>query len=264
MNNKKLVYLISTMGPNIKRLYDIIPPYSFGIHFLICCQTKDEIDLKGVFEDRIDIDIFFMDEYGLTKSRNFLLETFYKKYENSFAVITDDDVTILPLTYECIERVSQRFCADIVTGRVLTPEGELFSNYPPKPCKHNFRSSNTISSIEMILSSRLERYGLRFDERFGLGAIYKMGEEGIFVGDAIRKGLNTIFYPIDIFIHPKESTGARIDIDWYKAKGAFYARRYGKFLGLFLLFRRLIQLKVHNNVKANYLAFSLLSFIKFK
>ncbi len=264
MINNKLVYLISTIYPSINNLIDKLPKVSSHVDFLICCQSENNITIDERFRLRGDTKIFIMKEFGLSKSRNLLLGEFFDKYKSSYAVITDDDVGFLELSYSDINSVAEKLNANVITGRVRTPDDQFFSPYRECSFKHNSRSSNCISSIEIILSSNLSDSKIRFDQRFGLGAEYKMGEEAIFVQDLINDGYKVMYHPLDIFIHPKESTGSMIDKAWFEAKGAFYARKYGKIVGGVLLFRRMINLKICGKVRDTHFGASLISLINFK
>ncbi|BFN32692.1 hypothetical protein VHTUMSATKI_28870 [Vibrio harveyi] len=264
MKKERVVYLISTVYANIDNIFKKIPDKCEQIEYLICCQVRNGRELKSIENDKLqylnrsDVNLSIMAELGLSKSRNFLLEQFFSQYVESFAVITDDDVEFIPLNYQNIDGIFKKLKSDVVTGRVLTPEGNYFSPYKSNYFKHNLRTSNSISSIEIILSSSLSSTKTRFDERFGLGAEFKMGEEAIYIGDLIKQGFNVSFYPLNTFYHPVESTGSKVDNDWFRAKGAFYARKYGKLIGGLLLLRRLSNMVLAK--KAN-LKESMISFI---
>lgn len=50
---------------------------------------------------------------------------------------------------------------------------------------------------------------IRFDEEFGAGAHNYLGDEYIFIADAIRAGLQGVHLPINLAVHPSESSGSR-------------------------------------------------------
>jgi hypothetical protein len=59
----------------------------------------------------------------------------------------------------------------------------------------------------MIRVSDIKTAGIKFDENFGAGAANYIGDEYIFITDALRSGLKGRFEPIVIAIHPTESSG---------------------------------------------------------
>lgn len=190
-----LVYLISTMYPRVNGLIQRLPKLKAGVEYLICCQMIGDEIIDVELLERTDVKLVVMHELGLTKSRNCLLKKFSEEYINSYAVITDDDVEFLDSSYRDIKLIAKSKNADVITGRVLTPEGHYFKGYSEESFVHTIRTSNVISSIEMVVSSGVVRGGVLFDERFGLGSMYKMGEEGIFIGDLIKKGIKSSFIP---------------------------------------------------------------------
>ena len=264
MKSETLVYLISAMPPRINELISRLPQQEPGVDYLICCQTLGDCDIASRLSERADIRLWVMQELGLTKSRNSLLRTFFKDYSESYAVIADDDVEFLSVSYEDIKEIFSSTQATLVTGRVLTPNGSYFKNYKNDSFVHSSRTSNGVSSIEMIVSSELSNSKVYFDEKFGLGSTYKMGEEAIFIGDLIKKGYRVAYFPIDLFMHPNESTGSELDREWFLAKAALYARKYGKVTGAVLLLRRLFKLTMSRQVNFRNIIACLKCFIVFK
>jgi hypothetical protein len=71
--------------------------------------------------------------------------------------------------------------------------------------------------------------GVLFDENFGLGSKFYMGEEAIFVSDAIKTGLNIGFVPKTILVHSDLSTGEKtIFSELYLVQSAVFYRIFGK------------------------------------
>lgn len=251
MKKMKLVYLISTMN---ERLLDIVfrlPDFNETIDYVICHQISNNIiynvpTLKNLHYIK-------MNELGLSKSRNYLIDYFKNHYEDSYALITDDDVGFERINFDTINTLFKKSNADIITTKILSDGGD-YKNYSSTEFVHNDFSVNRISSIEICLNSDMfnkfsSKSMVLFDERFGLGSLYKMGEEGIFLGDMRNQGCIIMYHPIYTFYHPKESTSSVIDENWLLAKGAFYKRRYNRYLGLLLLFRIICKLIINNKIK---------------
>lgn len=72
--------------------------------------------------------------------------------------------------------------------------------------------------------------GLRFDEDFGAGAEYRMGEENIFLFEAARRGIQRVYIPVKIAeTLPNESTWfTAYDRDFYISRGANYEAMDGR------------------------------------
>jgi hypothetical protein len=174
-----------------------------------------------------------MDEVGLSRSRNRGVEELVRSGA-SIGLISDNDVTYM----DDIERViTEAFLehpdADIITFMAVTNCGKPFSrSYRNSVFKHSWISVAGVSSIEIAFRPRrIAEAQVRFDERFGLGAVFPAGEEFIFLSDALRRGLSVIHYPKVIVVHPAASSGA----DYFRneslasAKGAVFARVFGRF-----------------------------------
>ena len=74
----------------------------------------------------------------------------------------------------------------------------------------------------------LKANNIYFDERFGLGSKFPASEEYIFLMDCLTEKLKIVYYPLPLCIHPKESTGNRINsIEMIEARGAVCKRVYG-------------------------------------
>jgi len=165
-------------------------------------------------------------ETGLSRSRNRALQ----RAAADIVVIADDDVRHPAGAQETVARAfAAHPRADIITFQARTPDGAPFKRYPSRARRHTTRSIMRVSSWEIAL--RLESVraaGLRFDERFGLGAEFPTGEENIFLLDALRRGLTLRYVPQPIAIHPRFSSGADFSTAAaVAAKGAVFGRMFG-------------------------------------
>ncbi len=187
-------------------------------------------------------------EGGLSKSRNRAIEHAIAE----IALIADDDVVFCEDFRKKIKAGFDQFPdADILTFKILTPSGESYKNYSSQAFKHSRSSIYKVSSVEIVVRpKRIREAGLKFDERFGLGATYPSGEEMIFLNDALNKGLNIYYIPEFIICHPVESSGKILDDFFFRSKGALIRRLYGVSIHLGLGFAFLAKqlLKPHKSI----------------
>lgn len=172
------------------------------------------------------VQVFEYAETGLSKSRNRALQ----HAAADIVVIADDDVRHPPDAQDTVARAfAAHPRADIITFQAQTPAGAPFKKYPPRARRHTARSIMRVSSWEIALRMEsIRAAGLRFDERFGLGATFPTGEENIFLIDALRHGLSLRYEPQVIAVHPAESSGADFStVDAVHAKGAAFRRMFG-------------------------------------
>ena len=212
----KFQILISTIDSKFqKRNCQIDAPY------LVIDQTKSKST-----KNRNDSEVYSYAERGLSRSRNHALE----HAKGEICLLSDDDLeykkNIKSIILEAFESNPD---ADIITFQIETPEGKPFNNYSEKQLVHNKRSIMRTASVEIAFKSRsIEKADLKFDENFGLGAEFPTGEENIFLSDALDKGLNVLYMPKPIVIHPAESSGQDYnDPVLVQAKGAMFDRIFG-------------------------------------
>ena len=221
MKGEKLEIQVATMnGKFFQR------PFEHRDPILVIDQAKSEALAEDVESPGVRVCTTLA--RGLSKSRNRALSL----AEGDICLIADDDTSLLP---GYTERILAEFRAapdaDIITFQVRTPEGGFFkNNYGEQADWHNLRSIMRVCSIEIAFRrERVLATGIRFDERFGLGAEFPTGEEAIFLADAIRAGLKVRYVPVPIVIHGSESSGAAFarNPGLIKAKGAMFMRIFG-------------------------------------
>jgi len=67
----------------------------------------------------------------------------------------------------------------------------------------------------------IKKNQIKFDERFGLGTNFPSGEEYIFITDCFKSGLTVKYLPINIGVHPNETSG----MDFYTTPEKVLAKR---------------------------------------
>ena len=175
---------------------------------------------------------------GVAKSRNAALKYASGKY----LIFGDDDITFAE---EGIKTLLQYFeenpqCS-IILAQTSDETGILRKSYPTKQHKLTKYNSAKAATYEMMIrTDAIREAGITFDENFGAGANNYLGDEYIFIADALNKGLKGVFLPVRVAIHPKESSGS----GWgtqrdLTARAAVFTRVFGAmapiFRALFLL-----------------------------
>ncbi len=219
--------LISTM--NRDSLDFLIPmfPYSHFSNFsiLIVNQTQEEKILTSDFSNIRVINSF---ESGLAKSRNLALENAVGK----ILLIADDDVVFKEgFRIKIIDAYNKFPEATVINFTVENSNGSLIKKYPSST-KTNlsiFDILNT-SSIEITLNKKfIDETKIRFDENFGLGAVFEMGEEAIFLSDLKANQKQLVFEPQSIVMHEnKTSSEKKSLVNKYYIQGALFSRMFKK------------------------------------
>lgn len=241
MNSAKLDVLIASYGPEgLERLAAIGLPKISGVRWLISSQFPEgnfpEIPPQLV---RDDILVEFSTSVGLSVNRNLLLD----RAGAELCLLADDDLVYSPKGIESIIRTFDlhpdldiaAFMYNTVPdvcrsdpGKVsdfipLTekqyPSSEFPLNNPPK--------GFYITTFELAFRLQsVRRSGIRFNENFGVKALYPCGEDSLFLDDSMRAGLRGRFFPITIITHLGASTGIRRlgDADILRAQGLLIPR----------------------------------------
>ncbi|MCD4533748.1 glycosyltransferase family 2 protein [Nocardioides sp. cx-169] len=133
---------------------------------------------------------------GLSASRNKAIEL----ASADICVITDDDVILAPDYATMISDAYGRHPeADIIAFQVSRTGTERAKDFSQMGRRLTFLGAMKVSSVEITFRREAVRTsGLSFDEAFGSGSPHSMGEESIFLFDALRKGLRIRYEPVVI------------------------------------------------------------------
>ncbi|MDX1586416.1 MAG: glycosyltransferase [Balneolaceae bacterium] len=192
----------------------------------------NQVSSEEFLVDRANVFNYY--EKGISKSRNRAIE----RATAELCLISDDDIIFKEnADQKIIQAFEDNPLADIITFQVETPDGKPYKEYPRKRHWHDMQSLMNVSSVEIAFRrGKILQTDLFFDEDFGLGSTFPTGEEYIFLTDALKKGLNILYLPIPIVVHPKKDWVSVIsDKRLYKAKGAMFYRVFG-WLGIYYCF----------------------------
>lgn len=231
--------LVSTMNYRPGALGKLLATVPDFVNVIVVNQVTENFEFEAKFQIELNATCYSFRERGLSRSRNRLISL---ATSDAF-IISDDDVEFLPDAFErVVEAFSKNPRQEILTFKMLKPDGEPRKHYKLHPFQHNSFSIASVSSCEIAVRRKLLRSAnISYDESFGLGAVYPMGEEVIFLRDCIQAGLKIRFVPIPISSHPEESTGRKFSTASEIARGALFYRLYGwpsYVLGFMFYFRK--------------------------
>ncbi|WP_146126745.1 glycosyltransferase [Nonlabens agnitus] len=160
-------------------------------------QLSSNIDSIRVINDA---------NYGLSRSRNIALENATRKY----VWILDDDVQILPTAMtHILQAIHKHPDTAALTFKMQLPNGKPKRSYAAEEFEYRkTHLSHGPASIEIVLNvKRMQTSGVRFNQRFGLGAQFPLGEEQVLFTDLLHAGEQGRFIPEFIVQHDEVSSG---------------------------------------------------------
>ncbi len=167
---------------------------------------------------------------GLSRSRNLAIA----RAKADICILCDNDVEYEKGYAQMITDAYERHPdADVIVFYIKRKE-------KPVPNYQSFRRMNYLSVLKIFspeISFKRESVSdIRFDERFGAGSTYIMGEENIFLYDCLKKGLKVYYEPIRIAtLREVESTWFKgYDEKFFVSRGANYAAM-SRFFSLLLI-----------------------------
>lgn len=226
MNRTQLQVLICTYGQEgIRRVAAGTHPRVEGVEYVVSWQLpRGEAVVPGAIGRREDFKVVVTHSIGLTRNRNEAL----RLATAPIVLIADDD---LNHKASGLIGIMEEFDAhpdyDFMTFRFETDVAEkiypeLEFDFPDVP--ENFY----VSSCEIAFRTSKVKDRFRFNENFGVNALFCAGEEDIFIHDIIKGGLRGRYAPIVIAEHPGPTTAFRADKDrLIEAKGAVFVHIKG-------------------------------------
>lgn len=258
----RLFVLISTMGDGIRQVPAMLLPPQEGVTYVVVWQndgmpagSPDELLLRS----RADVHLATMQGVGLCRSRNLAIATalglLEHALEDAVFLIADDDERFRPDAFRHIMATyAQHKKLDLALFRLRSSaDNTYFKPYPDGWVSYKNRPRSYYPcSWEMTMRSRVCQAGLRFDERFGLGAEKLCaGEEDVLLADAVGHGLRVYIIPEDIGVTDPHTTGDRVlDAKVLHSKGAVYAYTLPSWQVLLRCVREALSLSIRHRANA--------------
>lgn len=228
-NNLKEIYLITDIEilistknrDSLDFLMDMFPFKHFSnFNLLIINQSESEI----LVSEYDSVRVINSNERGLSKSRNLALDNAIGK----ILVIADDDIVYQEGFTSKIMNAYNKFPqAAVINFSVINSNRDLIKKYPSgSKVNLNIFDILNVSSIEMTLNKAIvDASNIRFDESFGLGGTFEMGEEAVFLSDLKEIHQQLIFDSQIIVMHESQTSSEKKNItNKYYIQGALFSR----------------------------------------
>ncbi len=197
-----LTIAYSTLPNRVKAI--VFPERRADREVLVQVQNPQEISY--VVSEK-SAKIIEMRSVGVAKSRNAAIERASGKY----LLFADDDITFSEAgIVEAVEYFEANPDCAIALTQAKDDSGALRKEYFKEVKPLRLTNSARAATYELIIRvDAFREKGIKFDENFGAGAENYLGDEYIFISDALRAGLKGVHLPVVLATHPTESSGSR-------------------------------------------------------
>jgi len=172
----------------------------------VLVQVQNPQEISYVVSEK-SAKIIEMRSVGVAKSRNAAIERASGKY----LLFADDDITFSETGIaEALEYFEANPDCAIALTQAKDDSGALRKEYFNEIKPLRLTNSARAATYELIIRvDAFREKGIKFDENFGAGAENYLGDEYIFISDALRAGLKGVHLPVVLATHPTESSGSR-------------------------------------------------------
>lgn len=214
--------LIATMNrKNLDFLAAMFPFNHFSEYSILIINQSKDTTLSSIYPS---VRIINSTSVGLSKSRNLALNNANGK----ILLIADDDVVFQKdFVSKVIAAYNKFHQATVINFCAIYQNGTYLKKYPKNSKKqlNTFDVFNVVSFEITINKNNLDIARTRFDENFGLGAIFEMGEEAVFLFDLKLENQQIAFENLIIVEHKGLTSSDKKGIkERYYIQGALLTR----------------------------------------
>ena len=222
--------LISTIDTRILGLKNIIKEDEnviYTVSHQISDAFSDEVQQYVEELSRCKYVIYTeLHSVGVAKNRNNALR---HRVKGAICLLADDDIVYYPDSFNIIKKEFQKDnTLEFLTFKIKTFSGNDYKNYKSYTFQHTLKTLSIIGIVDVAFREEvIDKYSLKFDERFGPGGKYAIGEDFIFMTDAAKRRATIVYKPLDIVQHEDTGTGMILKDEIIFGRGAMFARVFG-------------------------------------
>lgn len=221
-----LTIAISTTGQRLAALEGANLPHRADTNYLILWQSSGHVpESIAPLVAREDVTLHWLAEQtGVAQSRNAAITL----TDTPFLLFADDDQKFTPAGWtELLAYFTANSKIDFLCARLRAPDGAWRKNYGP-PHVRAVRKWNCLKVGTPELALRVATMkDATFDRDFGAGSDQPLGDEAVFICDALSAGLKGQHVVIEVGAHPAASSGMTFDKTSHTARTAVLRRCFG-------------------------------------
>jgi hypothetical protein len=199
----KLTVALATTAARLPRLESRQLPPQDGVVYRVFAQGAAE--LPAALARRPDVSLTLTEGTGAARNRNAALAA----VTSPLLLFADDDLCFDPKALtELIATFDVLPEADFLCARLSDEDGLPRKRYSPDGQPVRWWNCAKVGTPELaIRPAGFRTKGLGFDPAFGAGMPDYLGDEYIFLCDALRAGLSGTHVALTLASHPKDSSG---------------------------------------------------------
>ena len=202
----RLTLAVASMAARLDRLSLAGLPVIPGVIWQIFVQgDRAAIAAHAPRLARADVTLTPIEGLGVARSRNAALAA----AKTDLLLFADDDLTFHPAAITAlIAQFDACPQADFLCARLADETGRPRKRYGRAGARMRWFNCGTVGTPELALRpARMRAAGVTFDPAFGAGAPDFLGDEFIFLCDALRAGLRGWHVALTLASHPAASSG---------------------------------------------------------
>ncbi len=200
-----LTVAVATLADRVHRLTNKVLPRTANVDYHIFVQdVADPADIAGVLP-RSDITVTALKGRGVAHSRNAALGS----VKGDIVLFADDDLVLNTQNYAALlTQFTDDPRVDFICGQMHDAHGRAFKAYPANMTAASRLNTAKVGTPEMAVRIKtVHTAGVLFDTDFGAGSANWLGDEYIFICDALRAGLRGRHVSLALATHPEPSSG---------------------------------------------------------
>ena len=174
---------------------------------------------------REDVTVTVLGGHGVAHSRNAAIEA----VKGDILLFADDDLILNSQSYATlIDLINQHPKVDFFCGQMKDGEGKPFKKYLPHMTIASRWNTARFGTPELAIRvSTVRASSVRFDAQFGAGSKNWLGDEYIFLCDALRSGLKGRHVELVFASHSSPSSGQANSAASFEVRNAVIRRAIG-------------------------------------
>lgn len=225
MTSSRLTVAIASLASRVHKIDVAMLTPQEGVDYHIFVQdAAGPVALRGS-DRRSDITVTPLNSHGVTISRNAAIDS----AQGDIILFADDDLTLETGAYPRLRALFEGAPAlDFICGRMRDAQDKPFKAYPTDMTSASRLNTAKLGTPELAVRAKSVRAaGVTFDTRFGAGSTMWLGDEYIFICDALRAGLRGRHVDIVLATHPEPSSGQYNSTESFAIREAVLRRALG-------------------------------------